>query len=59
MPQGNVASILTVEKRREFTRSVVQVYTEDRRVLNMIQDWCDACRAAAWASLDPDNSRQW
>ncbi|KIP08639.1 hypothetical protein PHLGIDRAFT_364632 [Phlebiopsis gigantea 11061_1 CR5-6] len=36
-----------------------KTYTEDRRVLNMIQDWCDDCRAAAWASLDPDNSRQW
>ena len=41
------------------TYAIYQTYTENRRVLNMIQDWCDECRAAAWASLDPDNSRQW
>ncbi|KAI0343469.1 hypothetical protein BDW22DRAFT_1328424, partial [Trametopsis cervina] len=28
------------------------VYSENRRVINLIQDWCDACRRAAWATLD-------
>ena len=36
-----------------------QNYTENRRVVNLIQDWCDACREAAWASLDPNNERRW
>lgn len=29
-----------------------QKYSENRRVLNLIQDWCDPCRQAAWATLD-------
>lgn len=28
-----------------------QVYEEDRRVQNLIQDRCDACKRAAWRSL--------
>jgi len=39
--------------------SCPKTFTENRRVVNLIQDWCDACRDAAWASLDPENKRQW
>ncbi|KAI0688448.1 hypothetical protein BC835DRAFT_1254117, partial [Cytidiella melzeri] len=32
--------------------SCPKTYEENRRVLNLIQDWCDSCRRAAWATLD-------
>lgn len=37
-----------------------QEYQEQRRVLNLIQDRCDACKMAAWASLGiGERSEQW
>ncbi|KAI0087114.1 hypothetical protein BDY19DRAFT_300969 [Irpex rosettiformis] len=30
-------------------------YEENRRVVNLIQDWCEPCRRAAWATLDRED----
>ncbi|OCH93460.1 hypothetical protein OBBRIDRAFT_304031 [Obba rivulosa] len=36
-----------------------KAHGEDRRVLNLIQDRCDACKQEAWATLERDSSRVW
>ncbi|KAL6306054.1 hypothetical protein BKA93DRAFT_730182, partial [Sparassis latifolia] len=36
-----------------------KVRQEDRKVLNLIQDRCDACKTAAWASIELESGRVW
>ncbi|KAI0944123.1 hypothetical protein AcV7_002031 [Taiwanofungus camphoratus] len=34
-----------------------RTYDEDRKVLNLIQDYCDACKQRAWAAIESQSGR--
>ncbi|KAH9949243.1 hypothetical protein B0H21DRAFT_144703 [Amylocystis lapponica] len=34
-----------------------RVYGEDRRILSLIQDRCEACQTAAWAAVEHHSGR--